>query len=192
MKHIDKNKKIAKEWFENLQNHICSEIELIENKNTKSKNLFSKKKWTRDKTGSNKLGGGEMRLLRGKVFEKAGVNVSTVFGQLSKNMKGKIPGTERNSRFWASGISLVIHPFSPKIPAIHMNTRYIVTQKSWFGGGIDITPSDKNSGESKKIANYFHGELEKTCNDYKKGSYEKYKKWCDDYFFCRIEMNQED
>ena len=102
-----------------------------------------------------------MRLLRGDVFEKAGVNVSTVFGQLSNKLKGKIPGTERNSRFWASGISLVIHPFSPKIPAIHMNTRYIVTQKSWFGGGIDITPSDKNSVESKKIANYFHGELEK-------------------------------
>jgi len=183
MKNIDKNKKIASEWFKHLQNHICEELELIENKNKKSKNLFSKKKWTRDKTGSNKLGGGEMRLLRGDVFEKAGVNVSTVFGQLSKKLKGKIPGTERNSRFWASGISLVIHPFSPKIPAIHMNTRYIVTQKSWFGGGIDITPSDKNSGESKKIADYFHGELEKTCNDYKKGSYKKYKKWCDDYFF---------
>ena len=159
MKNIDKNKKIASEWFKHLQNHICEELELIENKNKKSKNLFSKKKWTRDKTGSNKLGGGEMRLLRGDVFEKAGVNVSTVFGQLSKKLKGKIPGTERNSRFWASGISLVIHPFSPKIPAIHMNTRYIVTQKSWFGGGIDITPSDKNSGESKKIAKYFHGEL---------------------------------
>ena len=183
MKNIDKNKKIAKEWFENLQNNICREIELIENKNTKSKNLFSKKKWTRDKTGSNKLGGGQMRLLRGKVFEKAGVNVSTVFGQLSKKMSGKVPGTEHDAGFWASGIALVIHPFSPKVPAIHMNTRYIVTQKSWFGGGIDITPSDKNSEESKKIANFFHKELEKTCNNYVKGSYKKYKKWCDDYFF---------
>ena len=107
MKNIDKNKKIASEWFKHLQNHICEELELIENKNKKSKNLFSKKKWTRDKTGSNKLGGGEMRLLRGNVFEKAGVNVSTVFGQLSKKLKGKIPGTEGNSKFWASGISLV-------------------------------------------------------------------------------------
>ena len=183
MKNIDKNKKIAKEWFENLQNDICTELELIENKNKKSKNLFSKKKWTRDRTGSNRLGGGEMRLLRGEVFEKAGVNVSTVFGQLSNKLKGKIPGTESDSGFWASGISLVIHPFSPKIPAIHMNTRYIVTQKSWFGGGIDITPSDKSSEESIKIANFFHKELEKTCNKYKKGSYAKYKKWCDDYFF---------
>ena len=183
MKNIDKNKKIAKEWFEKLQNNICTEIELMENKNKRSKNLFSKQKWTRDKTGSNKLGGGEMRLLRGEVFEKAGVNVSTVFGQLSNKLKGKIPGTENNSGFWASGISLVIHPFSPKIPAIHMNTRYIVTQKSWFGGGIDITPSDKSSEESIKIANFFHKELEKTCNKYEKGSYAKYKKWCDDYFF---------
>ena len=99
-----------------------------------------------------------------------------MFGQLSNKLKGKIPGTESNSRFWASGISLVIHPFSPKIPAIHMNTRYIVTQKSWFGGGIDITPNDKNSLESKKISNFFHGELEKTCNDYKKGSYKKIQK----------------
>ena len=89
MKNIDKNKKIASEWFKHLQNHICEELELIENKNKKSKNLFSKKKWTRDKKGSNKLGGGEMRLLRGDVFEKAGVNVSTVFGQLSKNLKEK-------------------------------------------------------------------------------------------------------
>ena len=183
MKNIDKNKMIAKEWFEDLQNNICKEIELIENKNKKSKNLFSKKKWTRDKTGSNKLGGGEMRLLRGEVFEKAGVNVSTVFGQLSKKLKGKIPGTENNAGFWASGISLVIHPFSPKIPAIHMNTRYIVTQKSWFGGGIDITPSDKSSEESRNIAKFFHKELEKMCDKYKKGSYTKYKKWCDDYFF---------
>ena len=183
MKNIDKNKKIAKEWFEHLQNNICTELELIENKNKKSKNLFSEKKWTRDRTGSNKLGGGKMRLLRGQVFEKAGVNVSTVFGQLSEKLKGKIPGTEHNSGFWASGISLVIHPFSPKIPAIHMNTRYIVTEKSWFGGGIDITPSDKSSEESRKIANFFHKELEKTCNKYKKGAYTKYKKWCDDYFF---------
>ena len=124
-----------------------------------------------------------MRLLRGEVFEKAGVNVSTVFGRLSKKLKGKIPGTEHDSEFWASGISLVIHPFSPKIPAIHMNTRYIVTQKSWFGGGIDITPSDKSSEESIKIADFFHRELKKTCNNYKKGSYKKYKKWCDDYFY---------
>ena len=89
MKNIDKNKKIASEWFKHLQNHICEELELIENKNKKSKNLFSKKKWTRDKTGSNKLGGGEMRLLRGEVFEKAGVNVSTVFGQLSNKLERK-------------------------------------------------------------------------------------------------------
>ena len=183
MKNIDKNKKIASEWFKQLQNHICEELESIENKNKKSKNLFSKKKWTRDKTGSNKLGGGEMRLLRGKVFEKAGVNFSTVFGQLSQKLKGKIPGTDHNSEFWASGISLVIHPFSPKMPAIHMNTRYIVTQKSWFGGGVDITPSDKTSEESREIAKFFHKELEKTCNNYRKDSYKKYKKWCDDYFF---------
>ena len=97
-----------------------------------------------------------MRLLRGKIFEKAGVNVSTVFGKLSEELSGNIPGTETTNEFWASGISLVIHPLSPKMPAIHMNTGFIVTQKAWFGGGIDITPTDKESKESLELAAFFH------------------------------------
>ena len=183
MKNIDKRKQIASDWFKKLQVLICSELESIEKKYGKKHSKFKAVRWNRDKKGSDNLGGGEMRLLRGKVFEKAGVNTSTVFGKLSKNLSGKIPGTDKNIEFWASGISLVIHPYSPKIPAIHMNTRFIVTQKSWFGGGIDITPTDKNSKESKKIANFFHAELKKTCDIYKIGCYEKYKKWCDEYFF---------
>ncbi len=183
MKNIDQKKKSASRWFKKLQNEICSELECIEEQKTNTITKFTKKIWFRDKNGSNKLGGGEMRLLRGKVFEKAGVNVSTVFGKLSKELSGKIPGTRKNSEFWASGISLVIHPLSPKIPAIHMNTRFIVTQKAWFGGGIDITPTDKDSKESNELAAFFHKELKKTCDKYKKGCYQKYKKWCDDYFF---------
>ena len=184
MKNIDKRKQIASDWFKKLQVSICSELESIEKKYGKKNSKFKAVRWNRDEKGSDNLGGGEMRLLRGKVFEKAGVNTSTVFGKLSKNLSGKIPGTDKNIEFWASGISLVIHPYSPKIPAIHMNTRFIVTQKSWFGGGIDITPTDKNSKESKKIANFFfHAELKKTCDIYKIGCYERYKKWCDEYFF---------
>jgi coproporphyrinogen III oxidase len=183
MKNIDEKKKIASSWFKELQNSICIDLEKIEKYYSKSDSKFEKQQWKRDKNSSDDLGGGEMRLLRGNIFEKAGVNTSTVFGKLSKKLVGKIPGTEHKSEFWASGISLVIHPFSPKIPAIHMNTRFIVTEKSWFGGGIDITPSDKNSYESRKIADFFHGELKKTCELYKQGSYQKYKKWCDEYFF---------
>ena len=183
MKKIDKKKKISSDWFRKLQNSICQEIEVIEEKYSKKKTKFQNKSWLRDNNGSNELGGGQMRLLRGKVFEKAGVNVSTVFGDLSKNLAGKIPGTDKSLQFWASGISVVIHPMNPNIPAVHMNTRFIVTKKSWFGGGADITPTDKESKQSKNISNYFHNELKKTCDKYKKGCYDKYKKWCDNYFF---------
>ena len=183
MKNINDKKKISSKWFKKLQKGICDQLESLETNYSDSSNKFKKKKWLRDKNGSKNLGGGEMRLLRGKIFEKAGVNVSTVFGELSHKLTKKIPGTNKNSEFWASGISLVIHPMSPKVPAIHMNTRFISTEKSWFGGGIDITPSDKNSQESLKIASFFHKELEKICEAYKKGSYVKYKKWCDEYFF---------
>ena len=183
MKNISSKKKIASHWFKTLQDQICEELQNIETKHSKRNNKFKKTKWYRDKKGTNKLGGGEMRLLRGDVFEKAGVNVSTVYGNLAKPLAGKLPGTEKSSKFWASGISLVIHPMSPKIPAIHMNTRLIITEKLWFGGGIDITPSNKKSFQSKKLATFFHNELKKTCDNYKKGCYRKYKKWCDNYFF---------
>ena len=183
MKNIDEKKKTSSEWFKVLQNNICSELEVLESDYSDSNCKFKIKQWKRDKNGLDDLGGGEMRVMRGKIFEKAGVNVSTVYGALSDKLVNKIPGSEKGSGFWASGISLVIHPKSPKIPAIHMNTRFITTKKSWFGGGIDITPSDKESLESKKIARFFHKELKKICEEYKKGSYEKYKKWCDDYFF---------
>ena len=124
-----------------------------------------------------------MAVLRGDVFEKAGVNISTVYGELSKELIGKIPGTEKNPTFWASGISLVIHPRSPSIPAVHMNTRFIVTEKFWFGGGADITPINKKSLASKSLAGLFHKSYKKICDEYKNGSYEKYKKWCDEYFY---------
>ena len=124
-----------------------------------------------------------MSLMRGKIFEKAGVNISTVFGELSEQMIGKIPGTKNKRDFWASGISVVIHPFSPKIPAIHMNTRFIVTEKEWFGGGTDITPTYKDSQESKKISTFFHKNLKFICDKYKPSAYVEYKKWCDEYFY---------
>ncbi len=179
MKKIEEKKRICKDWFKSLRDEICSELEKIED----DKKSFKKKSWFRDENNTNSLGGGEMSILRGKVFEKAGVNISTVYGPLSKELKGKIPGSVNSKNFWASGISVVIHPYSPKIPAIHMNTRFIITEKSWFGGGTDITPSNLKSVGSKRIAKYFHEKLEDICENYQKGSYIKFKKWCDDYFF---------
>ena len=134
-----------------------------------------------------------MSVLRGNIFEKAGVNISTVFGPLSKELKGKIPGSKNIKNFWASGISVVVHPQSPQIPAVHMNTRFIVTEKSWFGGGADITPTNLTSKQSKKkLAKLFHNNFKKICESSKKGSYKTYKKWCDEYFFYHIAWNPGD
>ena len=179
MKKIEQHKIKCSDWFKSLRNSICKEIERLEESQFK----FIKKKWLRDPKGLKDMGGGEMSLLRGKTFEKAGVNISTVYGKISRQLKGKIPGTENSDKFWAAGISVVIHPYSPKIPAVHMNTRHIITKKSWFGGGMDITPTNLKSNESKKLAEYFHQNLEKICEENKKGSYEKYKEWCDKYFY---------
>ena len=151
MKKIEQNKILCSEWFQTLRKTICEEIEKLEDSNCK----FSKKKWLRDPKGSESMGGGEMSILRGNTFEKAGVNISTVYGTISKDLKGKIPGTSDSNKFWASGISVVIHPYSPKIPAIHMNTRHIITKESWFGGGMDITPTNLESKESKNLRIFF-------------------------------------
>ncbi|MDC3091072.1 oxygen-dependent coproporphyrinogen oxidase [Rickettsiales bacterium] len=182
MENLEINKKKATKWFFELRNKICDFLEDIERKNNSNKK-FKKTSWDRKSEKSKKSGGGEMAVLRGKVFEKAGVNISTVYGKLSKDLVKKIPGTEKTDEFWASGISLVIHPKSPHIPAVHMNTRYIVTSKSWFGGGADITPTNKESSDSKELAKLFHFNYKKICEEYKKGSYIKFKEWCDNYFF---------
>ncbi len=182
MENLEINKKKATKWFFKLRNNICDFIENIERKNNSDKK-FKKISWDRKSEENEKSGGGEMAVLRGRVFEKAGVNISTVYGKLSKDLVNKIPGTEKTDEFWASGISLVIHPKSPHIPAVHMNTRYIVTSKSWFGGGADITPTNKESLDSKELAKLFHSNYKKICEEYKKGSYRKFKEWCDKYFF---------
>ena len=167
-------KKIVKNWFKVLQDIICKDIEELEGK----KNIFKSKIWFRNKNKNE--GGGEFRILEnGKIFEKVGVNFSEVYGKLSKKFKKKIPGTNKNSNFWASGISVVMHMKNPHIPAMHFNTRYIYTSHGWFGGGMDITPCIKDNILKK----WFHNELKKTCNKHNKNYYKKYKKWCDNYFY---------
>ena len=167
-------KKLVKNWFKVLQDIICKDIEELEGK----KNIFKSKIWFRNKNKNE--GGGEFRILEnGKIFEKVGVNFSEVYGKLSKKFKKKIPGTSKNSNFWASGISVVMHMKNPHIPAMHFNTRYIYTSHGWFGGGMDITPCIKDNILKK----WFHNELKKTCNKHHKNYYKKYKKWCDNYFY---------
>ena len=166
-------KKLAKNWFKILQDMICQDIEELEGK----KNFISTE-WKRNKKKDE--GGGEYRILKeGKIFEKVGVNFSEVYGKFSNEFRGKIPGTNLNPSFWASGISIVMHMKNPHVPAMHFNTRYIYTSHGWFGGGMDITPCIKDT----KLKNWFHDELKKCCNRHNKNYYKKYKKWCDEYFY---------
>ena len=159
---------LAKYWFSILQDIICLEIENLEKEN--GFNIkFKKNKWKH----------GELRTIKGKVIEKGGVAFSNVIGKFPKEFAKKIPGTKNNTNFWSSGISVVLHPRNPKVPAMHFNTRFISTQKSWFGGGIDITPCLVDNKEKK----FFHNEIKKMCNLHNKKYYIKYKKNCDEYFY---------
>ena len=165
-------KKMADSWFAYLQSRICKEFESLENHRLK----FSKRDW---KKGKGKEGGGTSYLLSGgKIFDKVGVNKSTVSGIFPKKFRSKILGAEKKGEYWASGISVVAHMKNPKIPALHFNTRFIVTSKEWFGGGMDATPSYKDNKEKKII----HDNLKKICLQNKK-NFKLYKKWCDEYFY---------
>ena len=170
----DIKKKLASNWFRILQNSICQDIEKIEQRKKK----FKKTKWKRSLKKNE--GGGEFRILEnGKIFDKVGVNFSEVYGKFSKEFKKNIPGANKDGRFWASGISVVMHMKNPHVPAMHFNTRYIYTSYDWFGGGMDVTPCFKDL----KTKKWFHNELRTMCNLHNKNYYTKYKKWCDEYFF---------
>ena len=167
-------KKLARNWFKTLQEVLCKEIEELEG-GTK---LFKFKNWERGKKSNE--GGGQSRIFEnGKIFEKVGVNFSEVYGKFSKKFKNKIPGTNKNPKFWASGISVVMHMKNPHVPAMHFNTRYVVTSYGWFGGGMDVTPCIKD----KILERWFHSEIKKSCDKHNKNYYRKYKKWCDEYFY---------
>ncbi|MDA1283712.1 MAG: oxygen-dependent coproporphyrinogen oxidase [Proteobacteria bacterium] len=168
---IEKNKKISSTWFKELRNQMVGSIEKIDG------SKFEEKIWER-KGG----GGGLMSTLKGNIFEKVGVNISTVHGEFTEEFRKNMPGTDDNPSFWASGISVVAHMKNPKIAAAHFNTRYIVTaSKSWFGGGCDLTPAIPEDEET----NAFHSGLERTCNQHDHQYYPKFKKECDEYFFLK-------
>jgi coproporphyrinogen III oxidase len=168
-------------WFRDLRGRICAAFENIEDTPASGPHAslppgrFEGQPWDRSEGG-----GGEMALMRGRVFEKVGVNVSEVWGSFSEEFQGRIPGaSESGGQFWAAGISLVAHMRSPLVPAVHMNTRMIVTSKGWFGGGMDLTPVFPDESDTQD----FHAALEECCGRHNPGYYNAYKEWCDRYFF---------
>ena len=172
--NLETKKDLASNWFKTLQEAICHNIENIE----KNKLRFVSTSWKRNKNKDE--GGGEYRIIKsGKIFDKVGVNFSKVYGKFPKQFQKNIPGAKKDPKFWASGISVVMHMKNPLIPAMHFNTRYICTTYDWFGGGIDVTPSKKDEKEKKE----FHRILKDMCNRHNKNYYSKYKKWCDEYFY---------
>lgn len=171
---LDIKKDLTSNWFKLLQDAFCNDISKLENHKTKFKSTTWKRSPDKDE------GGGEYRILRdGKVFDKVGVNYSKVYGKFPKKFQKNIRGASKDPRFWASGISVVMHMKNPLIPAMHFNTRFISTTQQWFGGGMDVTPSKKDDLEKKD----FHKDLMKMCNRHNKNYYKKYKKWCDEYFY---------
>ncbi len=174
---IEAQKTAAQGWFRSLRDQICAEFEAIEDSGNAA-GRFERKAWSREGGG-----GGEMSIMRGGVFEKVGVNISTVHGEFSDVMRKEVPGADVDPRFWASGISLVAHMRSPLVPAVHMNTRMLVlgSGKQWFGGGTDLTPMIPNDADTQD----FHAALKAACDAANPEYYGKFKQWCDEYFFLK-------
>lgn len=166
----------ASSWFQQLRDQICTAFEQIEQEadSHAPAGKFDYRPWQRDGGG-----GGTMGVMKGRVFEKVGVNISTVHGVFSEEFRQRIPGAGGDGQFWASGISLVAHMCSPLVPAVHMNTRMIVTQNCWFGGGADLTPTFPDEAQTGQ----FHQAFEQACQPYHPDYYPKFKEWCDDYFY---------
>ena len=181
------HKSQASTWFEQLRDRICAAFERLEDElsTTRHRDLpagrFQRTSWKRPDPSGGDGGGGTMAVMKGRVFEKVGVNISTVFGTFSEDFRKQIPGADESGAFWASGISLVAHLRSPHVPAVHMNTRHIVTSQSWFGGGADLTPMFPEA--HAQDAADFHAALKGACDRTDAGYYPRYKKWCDEYFY---------
>ncbi|MBW8891263.1 MAG: coproporphyrinogen III oxidase, partial [Burkholderiales bacterium] len=182
--NLDQKKATARAWFESLRDRICAEFERLEDEAPAAlyagePGRFVRKPWDRAAGG-----GGVMSMMHGRLFEKVGVHVSTVFGTFTPEMAKNMPGADEDPRFFATGVSLIAHMRSPRVPAVHMNTRFIATTKSWFGGGGDLTPLlDYQRQQDFPDAIDFHAAYQRACDAHDPAWHVKYKAWCDEYFF---------
>lgn len=177
---LNPQQQAARSWFESLRDRICAEFETIE-REAGSDARFDYSAWEREAPGltPGEGGGGVRGVMKGKIFEKVGVNVSTVSGAFSPEFAKTIHGAAEDPRFFATGISLVAHMANPHVPAVHMNTRYLVTAKSWFGGGADLNPPLPRDEDTA----HFHAVLKAACDAHDSDHYPRFRKWADDYFF---------